>query len=166
MPNIDKSTQPRRRRPMRREVSAGGLIWRRTPGNTLEVVLVRPAGRDAWVLPKGHVERGETVPAAALREAREETGVEASLVEPLGEVAYVFSERSRKRGKTTTIFKRVHFFLMEYQGGALADHDDEIAEARWVALDEAPHLLTHENERKLLARARAILAPDAPPPTR
>ncbi len=158
MPGIDKSTQARRpRRPVRREISAGGLIWRRTPANALEVVIVRPVGRDAWVLPKGHVERGETVPAAALREAREETGIEAALAEPLGEVADVFSERSRKRGQPTTIFKRVHFFLMEYQGGALADHDDEIAEARWVEIDEAARLLTHENERKLLERARAIL---------
>jgi bis(5'-nucleosidyl)-tetraphosphatase len=155
---IEKSTEPRRRpRSTRREVSAGGLIWRRTPANAIEVVLVRPAGRDAWVLPKGHVERGETLPAAALREAHEETGIDAALAEPLGEVSYIFSERGRKRGRPTTIFKRVHFYLMHYRGGALADHDDEIAEARWVALDDAPRLLTHENERRLVERARTLL---------
>jgi len=118
---------------------------------------VRPAGRDSWVLPKGHVERGETVTEAALREAREETGVSAALTEPLGEVSYIFSERGHDRGRPTTIFKRVHFYLMEYQGGALADHDDEIQEARWVAIDDAARLLTHENERRLIERARAIL---------
>jgi 8-oxo-dGTP pyrophosphatase MutT (NUDIX family) len=119
---------------------------------------VRPAGRDAWVLPKGHLERDETVSQAAVREVQEETGVRAAVAQPLGETSYVFSQRERAGRKPTTIFKRVHFYLMEYQGGALADHDDEIAEARWVDLDEARHLLTHDNERELLARARAILA--------
>jgi len=157
MPATKKSAPKTGRRPVRRELSAGGLVWRRGPGDTLQVVLVRPAGRDTWVLPKGHVERGETVTEAALREAREETGVNAAIAEPLGEVSYIFSQRRRARGKPTTIFKRVHFYLMEYQGGALADHDDEIAEARWVEIGEAERLLTHENERLLVARARAML---------
>lgn len=147
------------RRPVRRELSAGGLVWRRGAGGAVQVVLVRPAGRDAWVLPKGHVEPDETLAQAALREVREETGARATVSEPLGEVSYVFSQRAREGRKPTTIFKRVHFYLMEYQGGALSDHDDEIAEARWVDLDEALHLLTHDNERGLAARARTILTP-------
>ncbi len=142
---------------MRREVSAGGLIWRRGPGGVVQVVLVRPVGRDSWVLPKGHVEPGETVTEAALREAREETGIEVSLSEPLGEVSYVFSQRERDDGKPITIFKRVHFYLMGYEGGALSDHDNEIAEAQWIDLSEALHLVTHDTERELLSRARQIL---------
>jgi 8-oxo-dGTP pyrophosphatase MutT (NUDIX family) len=157
MPGKRKSSAGKRRRPVRRELSAGGLVWRRAPGGEVEVVLVRPAGREAWVLPKGHVERGETVIEAAVREVQEETGVRAAVPQPLGEVSYVFSQRQSAGRVATTIFKRVHFYLMEYQGGALGDHDDEIAEARWVDLDEALLLLTHDSERKLAASARAIL---------
>jgi 8-oxo-dGTP pyrophosphatase MutT (NUDIX family) len=123
----------------------------------VQVVLVRPTGRDTWVLPKGHLEPGETPLEAAIREVREETGVRVALVQPLGEVSYAFSQREREGRKPTMIFKRVHFYLMKYQSGALADHDDEIAEARWVDLDEAPHLLAYQNERKLAAQARTIL---------
>ena len=136
-------------------------MWRHAPAGGHQVVLVRPAGRDTWVLPKGHVERGETLSQAALREAREETGARASISEPLGEVSYIFSQRNPEQERPTTIFKRVHFYLMEYQGGALGDHDNEIAEARWVALDEAERLLTHENERRLIARARELLGREA-----
>ena len=157
MAGTEKSAPKRPRGSSRREVSAGGIVWRRGPGGAVQVVLVRPAGRDAWVLPKGHVERGETVAEAAVREAQEETGVKAELGKPLGEVSYVFSQREREGRTPTTIFKRVHFFLMEYKSGALGDHDDEIVEAQWVEIEEAVHLLTYDNERELMVRARTIL---------
>ena len=79
----------------RREVSAGGLIWRRRSDGSISVVLVRPAGRSTWVLPKGHLEEGETVAQAATREAREETGLTVGEIEPLGEISYVYSSRER-----------------------------------------------------------------------
>lgn len=120
-------------------------------------MLVRPAGRDAWVLPKGHVERDETVVQAGVREVQEETGTRAAVTQSLGEVSYVFSQRERGDHKAATIFKRVHFYLMEYQGGVLGDHDDEIAEAQWVDLEQALSLLTYDNEREMVARARLIL---------
>ncbi|HTW89727.1 MAG TPA: NUDIX hydrolase [Candidatus Binataceae bacterium] len=157
MAAVKKSASNKTRRAVRRELSAGGLVWRRGPGGTVQVILVRPTGRDAWVLPKGHVESGETIAQTAIREVREETGVKAKVSEPLGEVAYVFSQRERESQKAATIFKRVQFYLMEYEGGALADHDDEIAEAQWVDLEESVHLLTYDNERELVARARVLL---------
>lgn len=157
MAGIKKSATRKPGRAVRRELSAGGLVWRRGPGGAIQVILVRPAGRDAWVLPKGHVEPGETVTQTAIREVQEETGVTAKVSEQLGEVSYVFSQRERENQKAATIFKRVQFYLMEYQGGALTDHDDEIAEAQWVDLEEALHLLTYDNERELVARARVIL---------
>ncbi len=123
----------------------------------MQVVLVRPAGRDAWVLPKGHVERDETVVQAGVREVQEETGTRVAVTQSLGEVSYVFSQRESRAHKAATIFKRVHFYLMEYQGGALGDHDDEIAEAQWVDLELALSLLTYDNEREMVARARFIL---------
>lgn len=157
MAGKNKSLAKGSRRVVRRELSAGGLVWRRGPGGAVQVVLVRPAGRDAWVLPKGHVERDETVAQAGLREVQEETGARAIVTQPLGEASYVFSQREGEGHTPATIFKRVHFYLMEYQSGALGDHDDEIAEAQWVDLEEALHLLTYDNEREMVARARLIL---------
>jgi 8-oxo-dGTP pyrophosphatase MutT (NUDIX family) len=140
----------------RREVSAGGLVWRRIPDVSISVVLVRPAGRSTWVLPKGHIEPGETVVQAAIREAREETGLTVGAVEPLGEISYVYSSRERD-GTTTRIFKHVHFFLMEYTSGDPSAHDSEIDEVAWLSFDEALARATHPSEQALIAKARAML---------
>lgn len=141
----------------RHEVSAGGLIWRRNPDGSFNVVLVRPAGRNTWVLPKGHLEAGESALEAARREAREESGMLVAAVEPLGDVSYVFSSRERAGGPLTRIFKRVHFFLMECAGGDPSAHDSEIDEVAWVSFDEALRRATHTNEQELIARAREML---------
>jgi len=141
----------------RRELSAGGLIWRRAADhNAIEVVLVRPAGRDKWVLPKGHVEQGESVLEAALREATEESGLKVVAGDPLGEVAYVYSRREAG-DRLLRIFKRVHFFLMQCTGGDPSAHDGEIDEVRWFALDEALSRSSHRSERELIEKARGIL---------
>ena len=141
----------------RREVSAGGLIWRRNPDGSISVVLVRPAGRSTWVLPKGHLEPGETVVQAAIREAREETGLTVGAVEPLGEISYVYSSRERDAGTITRIFKHVYFFLMEYTGGDPSAHDSEIDEVAWLSFDEALARATHPSEQALIAKARTML---------
>src|SRR5277367_6513859 len=87
LPMTTRTHPPETRRALQREVSAGGVVYRRDASGDFEVVLVRPAGRDSWVLPKGHLEPGESIAEAALREAREETGLEVSIARPLGEVA-------------------------------------------------------------------------------
>jgi ADP-ribose pyrophosphatase YjhB (NUDIX family) len=143
---------------VRREISAGGLIWRRRQDKRgLEVVLVRPAGKDTWVLPKGHVERGEGVLDAALREAAEESGLKVVAGEPLGVVSYVYAWRDRPDAPLTRIFKRVHFYLMECSGGDPSAHDREIDEVAWLELDEALKRASHKSERDLIAKARAVL---------
>jgi 8-oxo-dGTP pyrophosphatase MutT (NUDIX family) len=141
----------------RREVSAGGLIWRRESDGSIKVVLVRPAGRSTWVLPKGHLEEGETVEQAAVREAREETGLTVGKIEPLGEISYVYSSRERNGTTLTRIFKRVHFFLMEHTGGDPSAHDSEIDEVAWLNFDEALSRATHPSEQALIAKARTML---------
>jgi 8-oxo-dGTP pyrophosphatase MutT (NUDIX family) len=141
----------------RREISAGGLIWRRQGDGSISVVLVRPAGRRTWVLPKGHVEDGETVAQAATREAREESGLTVGAIEPLGEISYVYSSREPGGATVTRIFKRVHFFLMEHEGGDPSEHDSETDEVAWLGLDEALARATHPSEQALIAKARAML---------
>jgi 8-oxo-dGTP pyrophosphatase MutT (NUDIX family) len=144
---------------VRREISAGGVIWRRQPGDNLQVVLVRPAGRDTWVLPKGHIEPGEAVKDAAKREACEESGLQVIPGERLGDVSYVYSWHDEPGLPTVRIFKRVYFYLMEACGGDLSAHDAEIAEATWVDLEQAPQRASHKSERELLTKARAMLEP-------
>ena len=141
----------------RREVSAGGLIWCRRRDGSVSVVLVRPAGRSTWVLPKGHLEEGETVAQAAIREAREESGLTVGEIEPLGEISYVYSSRERDRDMITRIFKRVHFFLMEHAGGDISAHDAETDEVAWLSLEDALARATHPSEQALIAKAREML---------
>jgi 8-oxo-dGTP pyrophosphatase MutT (NUDIX family) len=155
-----KTKEPRRKQTLqvRREISAGGVIWRRHQSDhRIQVVLVRPAGRDTWVLPKGHVEPGEAVKDAALREAREETGLQVVAGERLGDVSYVYSWHDKPGLPPVRIFKRVYFYLMEADGGDLSAHDAEIADAAWVDLEETPQRASHRSERELLAKARGML---------
>lgn len=111
-------------------------------------------GQRVLGLPKGHPEAGETAEQAAIREVREETGVTADLIEPLGEVAYTYERHGRR------IAKRVAFFLFEYRSGDLADHDHEIEEARWMGLPEAVAQLSYEGEREVVRRVLSRQAPD------
>jgi 8-oxo-dGTP pyrophosphatase MutT (NUDIX family) len=136
------------------ERSAGGVVVR---GD--EAIVIVPTRRGAQgqrvlALPKGHVDPGETPDQTALREVREETGVEAQLVEKLGDVRY-FYQRGGKR-----IFKRVTFYLFSYRGGSLEDHDDEVEQARWMPLGEAVEALSYEGEREMAARALSAIAAD------
>ena len=163
-PMAGKSSEPRRKPAfeVRREISAGGLIWRRRNGDaSIEVVLVRPTGKDTWVLPKGHVEPGESVLDAALREAHEESGLEVKPGEPLGTVSYVYSWRDSPDGRLIRIFKRVHFYLMECVGGDPSAHDSEISQVEWFGFDEALRRASHKSERDLVAKARELVADSA-----
>jgi 8-oxo-dGTP pyrophosphatase MutT (NUDIX family) len=129
------------------EFSAGGVVVRGE-----ECVVIVPTRRAAdgskvLALPKGHPEHGESAADAALREVREEAGVEGRLVEKLGDVRYWYMRRGKRIGKV------VSFFLLEYVDGDVADHDREVEDARWLALEHAARELTYEGERDMAARA-------------
>ena len=149
----------------RHEISAGGLIWRRTPSGDVEVVLVKPAGKDHWVLPKGHIEEGESVAEAAVREVREETGLAVTDLRPLGDVSYIYSFHENPSAPLLRIFKRVHFFLMEMHDGDTARHDGEIDKVAWINLHGAIRLASFDNERQLILKAATMLSgrPTRPP---
>jgi 8-oxo-dGTP pyrophosphatase MutT (NUDIX family) len=123
------------------------------------VIVVVPVKRDAQrrrvlALPKGHLDKGETDEAAATREVGEETGVQAELIDKLGDVEYTYERRGRRRNK------RVAFYLFEYRSGSLDDHDHEIENALWMPLAQAAEELTYAGEREIVRRAMSRLAPD------
>ena len=135
------------------EVSAGGVIYRRG-ADDYEIALIYV--RHRWGLPKGHVEEGERDEEAALREVREETGLEGKPVRKLGEIRYSFRDRT-KGDAAVRINKRVHFFLLRYLKGDVRDHDHEVDDARWYPIEQAIKLLKFATERKMVHRAMAML---------
>jgi len=138
------------------EFSAGAVVVDpgREPVACLVIVPTRRAANGAKVLalPKGHPDGDEGAEAAALREVREETGVEASVRSTLGDVRYVYQRSGRR------ITKVVRFFLMEYRGGSTDDHDHEVEVVRWVALEEARITLSYPGEREMVRRAMSELS--------
>src|SRR5574341_1428656 len=136
-----------------KEVSAGGVIYRRS-GDAFEIALIHT--RNRWGLPKGHVEEGERVEDAALREVREETGLEGKLVRKLGDIRYSYRDKS-KEGEPIRIYKRVFFYLMRYVRGDVRDHDHEVDDARWFPIAQAMKQLKFATERKMVHRAMTML---------
>ena len=136
-----------------REVSAGGVIYRKNVDD-FEVALIHV--RNRWGLPKGHVEQGERDEEAALREVREETGLEGKLIRKLGDIRYSYRDKT-KEGEPLRINKRVHFFLLRYVKGDVRDHDHEADDARWFPIDQAIKQLKFATERKMVHRALSVL---------
>jgi 8-oxo-dGTP pyrophosphatase MutT (NUDIX family) len=142
---------------VKREFSAGGVLVRTLAGRP-HVAAIRPQGKrpGTWVLPKGNIDLGESPAETALREVREETGVEGRLVEKLGDVKYVYTWQGER------IFKVVSFFLLRAGRGRIGAIDEamrvEVAEARWLPLADAPRLLAYGGEREMAAKARDRLA--------
>ncbi len=135
---------------MIREFSAGGLVIRNLSGRPhLAVVRVRD---QILALPKGHPEEGESTQDAAVREVREETGLEATPVEKLGDIRYWYARDGDR------VLKIVSFFLLRYRSGRLEDHDNEVEEALWIPLEEAPARLAYRGEKDMAKTALSRLA--------
>lgn len=136
------------------QVSAGGVVFRRREGQ-IEVALISVGDPPRWQLPKGLVDAGEAPEVAALREVREEAGVEAELVAPIDRIEYWYI--ATEHGQRIRYHKFVHFYLLAYRSGEVSDHDYEVQEARWVRLDEALQMLAFASERRVVEQARAMI---------
>lgn len=138
----------------RNEVSAGGVVFRLRDDGGFDVVLIRThEGR--WQLPKGWIENGESMEQTAVREVREEAGIDAEIVGPLDMIKYTYT--STYDPEPARVRKQVHFFLLRYLRGSTDDHDDEVQEARWTEMSEAERVLAFKDERRVMALARAAL---------
>jgi len=144
---------------MRREFSAGGVLVRLLDGRWM-LAAIRPAGRagGVWALPKGHIDEGEGAEETALREVAEETGAHGRSLGKLGDVRYVYTWEGERT------FKVVSFFLIRYEGGRLGDLSEqfrhEVAEVRWLPLEEAPRLLAYGGEQEMARKALSALGDD------
>jgi len=134
------------------QVSSGGVIFRKN-NDMVEIALVSVKGGKVWCLPKGIVDKGESPGKTALREVSEETGLRGRIIEKLGEIKYWYYI---KKGNIKCR-KTVHFFLMEYEGGDVADHDWEVDSASWFQIDEALKKVNYKSEKGLLEKARKKL---------
>ena len=137
----------------RSEFSAGGVVIRDGPGG-VEVALAARRTRKgdlAWGLPKGVIERGEQPEQTALREVQEETGLQAEIIRPLGEISYWFVWEGER------VRKKVAFFLMRAMGGDTSLHDHEMEEIRWFPLHQAVRKASYPSERDVIRWAAEAL---------
>jgi len=133
-------------------VSAGGVIFR-VSGDKVEVAITARDSGKIWSLPKGLVEKGESLEDAALREVSEETGLTGKLMRKIDTIDYWFYWRP----KEVRFHKFVHFFLLEHTGGDIAKHDWEVDEVRWFPIDDAIEKLTYKSEREVLEKAKKLI---------
>jgi 8-oxo-dGTP diphosphatase len=126
---------------------AGGIVLRRVDDVVLYLIITAKKRHDHWVLPKGHVRLGETSEQAATREVREETGIEAKVVAFVGHIRFADQHQAVNAG----------FFLMEYVGQT---DEAENRIKRWCTYDEAIELLTFDDSRDILRKARRLTIND------
>jgi 8-oxo-dGTP pyrophosphatase MutT (NUDIX family) len=152
----------KKRMATKHEISAGGIVYKNQDG-AISVLMILPARRNdplmssgftpTWTFPKGWVgDHGdEAIEQTAIREVREEGGVEAKVVAPLGSARYFFNWQGQNVSKT------VHWFLMEYVSGNPADHDHEVDKAEWVPIAEAEKRVTYPTDKQTFAKAKKAL---------
>jgi 8-oxo-dGTP pyrophosphatase MutT (NUDIX family) len=159
---------------MIREISAGGVVLRKkedawwiaaiAPADPAQVVdpspkTARRKPKTVLCLPKGLVDSGEKALDAAMREIREETGITAEPITKLADIRYVYV---RTWGDRERVFKIVSFFLFLYKSGKIdAISDDmriEVAQAKWIPLEDAPKLLAYRGEKQMARKALEYVA--------
>ena len=136
------------------QISAGGVAFRWKDSEP-EMVIVSVKPKLRWQLPKGIVDPGESPEVTAVREVKEEGGVETERLALIETIEYWY--RSVKNGKPVRFHKFVHFYLMEYRDGDVSNHDYEVEESRWVRFEEAVELLEFKSELEVAEKAREMV---------
>lgn len=134
------------------EFSSGGVIYRDT-NNTIEVALVATRGSSIWSLPKGLINKGESPEETALREVREETGLNGRLINLIdkGSYWYFIKEENVKCKKT------VYYYLMEFMSGSVKEHDSEVDEVSWFPINDAIKKASYKGDKEILQKAETMI---------
>ena len=141
--------------PTKEQVSAGGVVFRKED-NEIYVAIISVGDKSRWQLPKGLINSGESAESAAIREVREETGVETEMIEPIDKIEYWYY--SQNRGKYVRFHKFVHLYLLQYKSGDIRNHDrQEVNEARWVKIDKAYSMLAFKSEKQIVKKAKEMI---------
>ncbi len=140
--------------PTKLQISAGGVAYRKS-GTQLEVALISVGDDGRWQLPKGLVNEGESTEDAAVREVREEAGIDTEVVERLDKVEYWYFWK--ENDQRVRYHKYVYLYLLRYKSGDVRDHDNEVNEARWVSIDAAIKMMAFDSEKKIVEKARELL---------
>ena len=138
--------------PTKLQISAGGVAFR-TLQDRVEIALISVGEGNRWQLPKGVVDKSESTEEAALREVREEAGIKTRLLSLIDKTEYWYQDK----GQQVRFHKFVYFYLLRYESGNVADHDDEVNEACWVEIDQAIELLAFDSERKVVEKAKTMI---------
>lgn len=137
------------------QISAGGVAFRQNGAN-IEIAIISAKPKLRWQLPKGIIDSGETPEIAGLREVREEAGIETEILSKIETIEYWYVGDTRG-GETVRFHKLVHFFLLKYLSGNVANHDYEVAEARWVKANEAVEMLAFKAEKSVVEKAIKLI---------
>ncbi|OGH02874.1 MAG: hypothetical protein A2798_00380 [Candidatus Levybacteria bacterium RIFCSPHIGHO2_01_FULL_37_17] len=138
---------------MRFEFSAGGIVHKKEAGS-IYILLGQHSGHKGWVFPKGLIgdhKKGEGKEEAAIREVKEETGVEAKIEKALTPITYWYVWDEEKRRKT------VYYFLMKAVGGDVKKHDWEMSQVKWTEKEKVEQTLTYPSDKKVWKEARKLL---------
>ena len=134
---------------MNYEKSCGAIVYRKYHGNT-EILLVRSIKSGHWSFPKGHVEEGETEEETARREIKEETGLDVLLDTGFRETVTFSPKRNTK--------KTVVYFVGIATSHELIPQQEEISELKWHEIGQAVSVLTYENDKMIVNKAKAFIA--------
>ncbi len=148
---MGKTTSKEKIKKFQRQFSAGGAAFKTSKENKIKWLLVKPAGTDRWQFPKGKIDKGEKTAEAALREVKEEGGVETKILEKIGSSSYFYVFDNTK------CFKTVTYFLMEVVKKTKEGHDQEIDEITFQEFERAYKLLTFKADKSILKKAKEML---------
>jgi 8-oxo-dGTP pyrophosphatase MutT (NUDIX family) len=152
-----------------RQISSGGVVFRINPSSPplerggkggIEIALISVKGGSVWCLPKGLIEKGEGLARAAHREVKEETGLDGRIIKLIDYIKYFYAHK--EKSETIRYLKIVYFFLMEYTGGDVSNHDSEVDDCQWFPIDESIKKVEYEDEKEILKKAKGMIFKKSP----